>query len=840
VLRGERDLIQATTRTLMGRPTTFVGRDRELLTLEAVFAECQSELVAQAVLVTGPAGVGKSRLRYEFLRRLRERHEPVEVWIARGEPLTAGSPLGLLGQAIRRATGVLDGEPAAAQQGRLRGRIARHLDEDEAARIAEFVGELTGVEFPADDSPVLRTARDEPRVMAEHMRRAWEDWLAAECAAQPVVIVLEDLHWGDLPTVQFLDRALRNLSDRSLMVLALARPDIDAVFPGIWSDRAVTRMQLRDLSRRAAAKLVRESLGAEMADFVVDRIVTQAAGNAFYLEELIRAAADTSIDTLPTTVLAMLQTRLEELPVDARRVLRAGSVFGTTFWRGAVVALLGGDRRSAQLDDWLAFLEQREVLTRRPDSKFPGEVEYVFRHGLVSEAAYRMLTEADGRLGHRLAGKWLERSGESDPRVLAEHFERGGEATRAAKWHLRAGEKLLAEGLPESALESLARANELGVPERALPKLATAIGRANRYLGRYEETLTWVEAMLTRECSPEIRAVFLETRIAALRHLDTWSVLRLADETLDACAAVGNLDAYAHVLSQAAFAAYRQGDADACARFERLAREQQAGGPRAAFHLLRTQMFAAEACGSRDDAIELSTRIREQALALGDVAAAANESNNLAEGLLETGLPERARDEARRALELARSVGFRNVELYARILVSAAEAELGAVQGMLELFGEAEEMRTLVFVDGAHLCAFHLLERGQPGDAEAARKVAGDGLRKAIDAGVEHRLAGLLATLARAAHRLGRGGEALSALEKARGSAARASVDGRYHLALAEAELLDSGELRRTVLAAIRTELLAAAEKRRDPRAYLVGVRLHRRLLELSGGLPDL
>ena len=101
-----------------------------------------------------------------------------------------------------------------------------------------FLGEIANVPFPDDDNDALRAARANPQLMGDGMRRAWEDWLAAECAAHPVLLVLEDLHWGDLPTVSFVDAALRNLRDEPLMVLALARPEVDEQFPDLWQARA--------------------------------------------------------------------------------------------------------------------------------------------------------------------------------------------------------------------------------------------------------------------------------------------------------------------------------------------------------------------------------------------------------------------------------------------------------------------------------------------------------------------------------------------------------------------------------------------------------------------------
>src|SRR5204862_5699613 len=101
----------------------------------------------------------------------------------------------------------------------------------------------------------------------------------------------------------------------------------------------------------------------------VDRLVQQATGNPFYLEELVRAVASGPRGTLPESVLAMVQARLEGLEPNARRVLRAASVFGRVFWRGGVAALLGGTRSEPR--DWLTLLAQREVIHLRPSGRLP-------------------------------------------------------------------------------------------------------------------------------------------------------------------------------------------------------------------------------------------------------------------------------------------------------------------------------------------------------------------------------------------------------------------------------------------------------------------------------------
>jgi eukaryotic-like serine/threonine-protein kinase len=489
VLRGERDMGEV-ARTVLGRPTPCVGRDHELTILDSVLEECITEPTSRAVLVTASAGVGKSRLAQEFIRRVEARGDhgaelcPVQIWVAHGDPMSAGSPFGLLSQMLRREAGLREGEPRAVRQQKLRARVARHVPESDVTRVAQFLGELTAVGFEDRESVELRAARQDPMLMGDQMRRAWEDLLIAECSGHALILVLEDLHWGDIPTVKFIDATLRSLHDRPLFVLALGRPEVHDLFPRMWAPRGVQEIRLRELGRRGSEKLVREVLGGDIDDAVLARIVERAAGNAFYLEELIRAAADGKSEDLPETVLAMVEARLGSLSAEARRVLRAASFFGQVFARGALGPLLGGDHPS--LGASLSDLVERELVVRRGEGRFPGQEEYAFRHSLVREAAYAMLTEADRTLGHRLAAHWLEQAGERDAKVLAEHLERGGEPEKAVSKYRRAAEQAL-EGNDFEAAIALAERGAKSASGETLGALYLQKAEANKWRGSAAE-----------------------------------------------------------------------------------------------------------------------------------------------------------------------------------------------------------------------------------------------------------------------------------------------------------------------------------------------------------------
>src|SRR5207247_10378344 len=120
--------------------------------------------------------------------------------------------------------------------------------------------------------------RSDPLVMGDQMRRAFEDFVAAETAARPLVLALEDLHWADAPTLRAVDLALRNLEDRPLFVLALARPEAHERFPELFADREPPEIRLRELSRKACERLVAQVL-PDIAEGVVRQLIEHSDGN---------------------------------------------------------------------------------------------------------------------------------------------------------------------------------------------------------------------------------------------------------------------------------------------------------------------------------------------------------------------------------------------------------------------------------------------------------------------------------------------------------------------------------------------------------------------------------
>ncbi|HRG98229.1 MAG TPA: protein kinase [Polyangiaceae bacterium] len=439
VLLGRRGEVGA-GRELLGRPMPYVGREKELGLLEATFRECATDGVARATLVTAPAGMGKSRLGHELVARL-ARVGPLRVLRARGEALARGSPMLLGRQWLRHGLEVGEGCTHGVLRERVRALLGDHARDARTETWADVLGDAVGLPTDAPGE-VLNSARNDPQLHAEWSTLAFVRWLSAEAERAPVLLVAEDVHWGDAGSVRWLRRALRDAAELPWMVLALGRPESVDVFPDL---AAFSALSLSPLTRRACERLARAVLGEGLDGATLDAIVAGCEGNGFFLEELIRAAASGGLSSVPESVLAMVQARLDGLGPDERRVLRAGSVLGERFWAGAVVSLLG-HAGASEVEGALARLSAAELVERvaAPEALRPGE--HRFRHALLSDAAYAMIPEADRPGAHRLAARWLEDAGERSPLVLAEHCERGEDPAGARRWLSAAVDQVLSAG----------------------------------------------------------------------------------------------------------------------------------------------------------------------------------------------------------------------------------------------------------------------------------------------------------------------------------------------------------------------------------------------------------
>ncbi|UQA58184.1 serine/threonine-protein kinase [Polyangium aurulentum] len=573
-LAGER-AIGEEPRTLLGRPSPFVGREREMRYVLDVVDEAFTEPRALALLVTGPAGVGKSRLRQEVVRALRERHPDIAMVLGRGDAIGGGSAFGMVAEALRTTLRMAAGEPPAVQRERLARLVARNVEPAQEAVVTEALAELVGLPLAGDEGARSAAARGGPAEKAERIGAAFIELVHGSARLRPMLLLFEDLQWGDAPSVKILDAALRELARMPLAVLAFARPEVREVFPRLWADRGLESLHLRELPRRAAEALVERALGDSIEPSRRTALVERAGGNAFYLEELVRAVAEGRGDELPDSVIGMVEARLDALDPPARRALRAASIFGQTFWKNGVVALLGGASAGVPEGDFIEELISRELVVRRAERRLAGEEELSFRHALLREGAYATLTERDRALGHKLAAEWLMEAGEQDPAVLAEHLARSSVPSRAAGFFARAAEQALASGDMASALARAERAEACGAEGDALARLlavqAEALLATTDYpkgLAKAERALELAEPGSEVHCTALATAIWSATAFGSLDAIARLLPVLFSTTPASGAATAAVARAYSMVVGSSVHAGLRAGAEAAAARME--------------------------------------------------------------------------------------------------------------------------------------------------------------------------------------------------------------------------------------------------------------------------------
>ncbi len=432
---AERDV----SRTVLGKSTPCLGREKELRLLEGTLDECIDEQAPRSIVLVAPPGAGKSRIRREFLARAGDGRE-VRTLVARSDVDTPSSSLATL-RSWLAADLELAGLPAPERWARLRERAIPILERGGSTAIqslVEYLGELADAP-PPEPSAGLVAARASARDMRTKLQAALVAWLRGAALAAPLVLVLEDLHWADAASTSLLASAWDGLGDVPILLVSTTWPEGEALHGALWGLRGQQRVRLDPLGRRASERIARHLLGQAVDDATVSRACELSEGNAFLLEEIVRHVGEgRSLDTLPTSAVAVVQERLAGLPKDARRFIRLASVFGERFRPEHVSVMSGSDADAANLSTVLERLRREELVLSPSDERNDRDL-WSFRHSLVRRAAYELLTDDDRRAAHLAAGRALAASSEAeDPATIAEHFERGGDFDVMIDWIVRA------------------------------------------------------------------------------------------------------------------------------------------------------------------------------------------------------------------------------------------------------------------------------------------------------------------------------------------------------------------------------------------------------------------
>jgi DNA-binding CsgD family transcriptional regulator/tetratricopeptide (TPR) repeat protein len=409
----------------------FVGRARELAALQAALERAATGEAA-AVFVAGESGVGKTRL----LRELERRATASGARVLRGDCVAFGAgelPYAPIADALRSLIRELGPEAFDELVGARRDELARLLPELGTASAAD------GSEGIAATGEPLQQAR------LFGLLRSLLDQLAAD---SPVVFVVDDLHWADRSTLEFLSSLLRGLRDDRLLVVCTYRSDElhrrHPLRPFLVEEErreVVERLELARFSLLELTQQVTGILGASADRDLVARLHERSEGNAFFAEELLAASADAD-GPMPSTLRDVLELRLEALPEHARTVLGAAAAAGRRSSHRLLAAVAG--LGEPELLDALRAAVARHALVLDDDG-------YSFRHALLQEAAYGDLLpgertalhlrlaqalSADPSLGDagaaELAQHW--RAAHRLPDALAAFARAGREAERAAAY----------------------------------------------------------------------------------------------------------------------------------------------------------------------------------------------------------------------------------------------------------------------------------------------------------------------------------------------------------------------------------------------------------------------
>ncbi|MDP9329109.1 MAG: AAA family ATPase [Actinomycetota bacterium] len=482
LIAGARGTLKA-----QGLEAPFVGRDRELRMVKDLFHASTDEKKAHLLSVIGIAGIGKSRLVWEFYKYF-DGLVDTTFW-HRGRCLSYGEGVTYwaLAEMVRmRARIAEDEEPSAALE-KLRATVRENVPDPEEQRWVEpRLAHLLGLED--------RTAADREDLFA-----AWRLFFERLADQFPTVLVFEDMQWADPSLLDFIEYLLEWSRNFPLYIVTLARPEFADRRPNWGSGkRNFTSLYLESLDPEGMHELMAGLVPGLPAE-LEERILSRAEGVPLYAVETVRMLLDRGllaqegnvyrptgpVDSLevPETLHALIAARLDGLTPEERRVAQDGSVLGKTFFKQAV-AEVGGIAES-EVEPILAGLVRKEILTVQADPRSPERGQYGFLQDLVKKIAYDTLSKKERKSKHLGAAAFIERMWVADEdeivEVLAAHYLSAFDAAPDAED---------AGGIKEKARELLARAGEragsLAASEEALHYFEQAIGLTDDPLRRAE------------------------------------------------------------------------------------------------------------------------------------------------------------------------------------------------------------------------------------------------------------------------------------------------------------------------------------------------------------------
>ena len=491
----------------------FVGRDSELRLLKDLLHEVGRDRRTRLVSVTGPAGIGKSRLAEELERYLDGIVEPVYWHRGRSPAYGEGITFWALGEMIRRRAGLAETDDEATTRERIAATVERFVPGAEDRRWVEpALLTLLGLEGP-------------PPGGRDQLFAAWRVFFEAIAGQGTTVLLFEDLHWADGALLDFIDHLVDWSKGVPILVLTLARPELLDRRPG-WGAgrRGLTALALEPLAPAAMRELL-AGLVPGLPDPAVATILDRAAGVPLYAVETIRMllaegrlerdpdgryhpSGELGSLAIPDSLRSLIASRLDALDPADRTLIQDAAILGQAFTAASLAAI--DDVAPEALDARLSGLVRRELLDVVADARSPERGQYVFVQSMVREVAYGTLSRRDRREKHLAVARRFEALGDDEMAgALAAHYlaahaasapgpEADAVATQARIALRGAAERASALGGHEQALAHLEQAISISSGPRELaPLLERAAFEANaagRYASAIERGRSAVEA----------------------------------------------------------------------------------------------------------------------------------------------------------------------------------------------------------------------------------------------------------------------------------------------------------------------------------------------------------
>ena len=432
VERARPRALRVAARGIEGVETRMVGRDAELSRLSAAFDEVIASHSLRAVTVVGDAGLGKSRLLGAFRDALEIHAQKARLLLGRSQPRSALQAFGLLRDLVAWWLDIDDDDTAEVARRKLVAGL-KPLFPSEGEAAAHLLGHLIGLDFSA--SPHVKEILGDARQIRERGFTAATQVLRRLAASDgaPVVVILDDLHWADDRSLDFVRHVLQALRDVPLLVVMLARPTLfERRAEWAEGDPLHERLDLVALDRSRSQELAKVLLhrinGVPAA---LRALVTDGAeGNPFYMEELVKMLIDDGVicveeqgwrvlpDKLlkahvPSTLTGVLQSRLDALAPQERIALYQAAVVGHVFRDDALAALAPAATTA------LPALLRKQLIVRRDKASGRGSREYAFQHHLLQQVAYDGVLKDVKRAGHgRVGAFWSARAQVASPQEV--------------------------------------------------------------------------------------------------------------------------------------------------------------------------------------------------------------------------------------------------------------------------------------------------------------------------------------------------------------------------------------------------------------------------------------